>query len=209
MSRQAGTSWSEKAREVVEGDDRSASDAGARGHKSKCPCSSSRIKTWPKQTLSAGTRAGLQGGAADFCGHGGEVCLLPAMPHKFSELRRKIGIGVSGHKDSMARTALAPKPPFPRAGPCSCDWCACGYRSRGLLHSRAGSLLARSERFELPTLGFEVRCSIQLSYERTGASKLRPALVSEHRLENTSRPNYQSYMDRATPRLTQAPAAGK
>src|ERR1700720_4746100 len=27
-------------------------------------------------------------------------------------------------------------------------------------------LLARSERFELPTLGFEVRCSIQLSYER-------------------------------------------
>ena len=29
--------------------------------------------------------------------------------------------------------------------------------------------MARSERFELPTLGFEVRCSIQLSYERTGA----------------------------------------
>src|ERR1700730_12356949 len=28
--------------------------------------------------------------------------------------------------------------------------------------------LARSERFELPTLGFEVRCSIQLSYERVG-----------------------------------------
>ena len=27
-------------------------------------------------------------------------------------------------------------------------------------------MLARSERFELPTLGFEVRCSIQLSYER-------------------------------------------
>jgi hypothetical protein len=26
--------------------------------------------------------------------------------------------------------------------------------------------LVRSERFELPTLGFEVRCSIQLSYER-------------------------------------------
>ena len=26
--------------------------------------------------------------------------------------------------------------------------------------------LARSEKFELPTLGFEVRCSIQLSYER-------------------------------------------
>jgi hypothetical protein len=29
-----------------------------------------------------------------------------------------------------------------------------------------GGALARSERFELPTLGFEVRCSIQLSYER-------------------------------------------
>lgn len=28
------------------------------------------------------------------------------------------------------------------------------------------SLLARSERFELPTYGFVVRCSIQLSYER-------------------------------------------
>jgi hypothetical protein len=27
-------------------------------------------------------------------------------------------------------------------------------------------VVARSERFELPTLGFEVRCSIQLSYER-------------------------------------------
>lgn len=27
--------------------------------------------------------------------------------------------------------------------------------------------LARSERFELPTLGIEIRCSIQLSYERT------------------------------------------
>jgi hypothetical protein len=27
-------------------------------------------------------------------------------------------------------------------------------------------VVVRSERFELPTLGFEVRCSIQLSYER-------------------------------------------
>src|SRR3954453_12081977 len=28
--------------------------------------------------------------------------------------------------------------------------------------------VARSERFELPTLGIEIRCSIQLSYERIG-----------------------------------------
>ena len=36
----------------------------------------------------------------------------------------------------------------------------------GSVHRMGGSALARSERFELPTLGFEVRCSIQLSYER-------------------------------------------
>lgn len=32
---------------------------------------------------------------------------------KFWELRRKIRIGSAGHKDGMARTALAPKPPSP------------------------------------------------------------------------------------------------
>ncbi len=31
---------------------------------------------------------------------------------------------------------------------------------------RSGAGVARSERFELPTLGIEIRCSIQLSYER-------------------------------------------
>ena len=31
--------------------------------------------------------------------------------------------------------------------------------------------LARSERFELPTLGIEIRCSIQLSYERAALSR--------------------------------------
>jgi hypothetical protein len=36
--------------------------------------------------------------------------------------------------------------------------------------------LARSERFELPTLGIEIRCSIQLSYERVRA---RIAEISE------------------------------
>jgi hypothetical protein len=33
---------------------------------------------------------------------------------------------------------------------------------------RGEVVLARSERFELPTLGIEIRCSIQLSYERVG-----------------------------------------
>ena len=41
--------------------------------------------------------------------------------------------------------------------------------SRGVsrkLHSYRGKL-ARPERLELPTLWFEARCSIQLSYERS------------------------------------------
>jgi hypothetical protein len=33
--------------------------------------------------------------------------------------------------------------------------------------------VARSERFELPTLGIEIRCSIQLSYERVRPSITR------------------------------------
>jgi hypothetical protein len=33
--------------------------------------------------------------------------------------------------------------------------------------------VARSERFELPTLGIEIRCSIQLSYERVPWSMIR------------------------------------
>jgi hypothetical protein len=50
------------------------------------------------------------------------------------------------------------------------------FRGQGFLAARADDktqwgmvrdgVVARSERFELPTLGFEVRCSIQLSYER-------------------------------------------
>src|SRR5690242_6994832 len=32
----------------------------------------------------------------------------------------------------------------------------------------ADQAMARSERFELPALGIEIRCSIQLSYERVG-----------------------------------------
>src|SRR5882724_5983027 len=32
--------------------------------------------------------------------------------------------------------------------------------------------VARSERFELPTLGIEIRCSIQLSYERVRGLRL-------------------------------------
>ena len=37
-------------------------------------------------------------------------------------------------------------------------------RAAGLMPVWAG--MARPERFELPTLGIEIRCSIQLSYER-------------------------------------------
>jgi hypothetical protein len=33
------------------------------------------------------------------------------------------------------------------------------------LRRPSGNLVAHSERFELPTLGIEIRCSIQLSYE--------------------------------------------
>jgi hypothetical protein len=39
----------------------------------------------------------------------------------------------------------------------------CGF---GVAIAAHGGELARSERFELPTLGIEIRCSIQLSYER-------------------------------------------
>jgi hypothetical protein len=39
-------------------------------------------------------------------------------------------------------------------------------KNREFLRAQFCTEVARSERFELPTLGFEVRCSIQLSYER-------------------------------------------
>jgi hypothetical protein len=45
----------------------------------------------------------------------------------------------------------------------------------------AVEVLARSERFELPTLGFEVRCSIQLSYERFRAHNSRECRESQPR----------------------------
>jgi hypothetical protein len=45
-------------------------------------------------------------------------------------------------------------------------WCRRCVRSFIL----TGGVLARPERFELPTLGFEVRCSIQLSYGRRAES---------------------------------------
>ena len=35
-----------------------------------------------------------------------------------------------------------------------------------MVHVGNPNEMARSERFELPTLGIEIRCSIQLSYER-------------------------------------------
>ena len=39
--------------------------------------------------------------------------------------------------------------------------------------------MARPERFELPTLCFEGRCSIQLSYGRNTASLTHPLLTVE------------------------------
>jgi hypothetical protein len=52
--------------------------------------------------------------------------------------------------------------------------------------------LARSERFELPTLGFEVRCSIQLSYERINVFNelwaSEPFPGGKHLAETTSGP---------------------
>ena len=52
---------------------------------------------------------------------------------------------------SSRPNAIAPKPRQP------------GYRRTQFADEYQ---LARSERFELPTLGIEIRCSIQLSYER-------------------------------------------
>ena len=51
--------------------------------------------------------------------------------------------------------------------------------------------MARSERFELPTLGIEIRCSIQLSYERVRSA------------------DYQTWPGRASSRISEAgvPAA--
>ncbi len=38
--------------------------------------------------------------------------------------------------------------------------------ARDIAANSGNGSLARSERFELPALGIEIRCSIQLSYER-------------------------------------------
>lgn len=40
--------------------------------------------------------------------------------------------------------------------------------------------VARSERFELPTLGIEIRCSIQLSYERLMTPDIGPQTEAPH-----------------------------
>ncbi len=46
-----------------------------------------------------------------------------------------------------------------------CSWCKNEQKSGGPLFSIRKEV-ARPERFELPTLWFEARCSIQLSYGR-------------------------------------------
>jgi hypothetical protein len=53
--------------------------------------------------------------------------------------------------------------------------------------------MARSERFELPTLGIEIRCSIQLSYERVSAPDsrdIRAILPSENQKQGWRRPSW-------------------
>jgi hypothetical protein len=49
--------------------------------------------------------------------------------------------------------------------------------------------LARSERFELPTLGIEIRCSIQLSYERVRSANYQtwPGRASSGRAKSLVR----------------------
>ena len=44
-------------------------------------------------------------------------------------------------------------------------------RIEPMVHISNPNEMARSERFELPTLGIEIRCSIQLSYERPGPGR--------------------------------------
>jgi hypothetical protein len=56
--------------------------------------------------------------------------------------------------------------------------------------------MARSERFELPTLGFEVRCSIQLSYERINVFN-RLGSESEQPKNTFDNSDYQSWLDGA------------
>jgi hypothetical protein len=56
---------------------------------------------------------------------------------------------------------------------CSCArWSLFQGQKQQVWRARFCTEVARSERFELPTLGFEVRCSIQLSYERLRGSRL-------------------------------------
>src|ERR1700689_3233995 len=64
---------------------------------------------------------------------------------------------------TQVAASFAPaRSPETSAGACLTD----ALRSSSGAMERTREVLARSERFELPTLGFEVRCSIQLSYER-------------------------------------------
>ena len=68
--------------------------------------------------------------------------------------------------DLLSSTRI--KRPEKRRGKTAAD---CGKKRRGYgIDRNPLLLLARSERFELPTNGFEVRCSIQLSYERVNLS---------------------------------------
>jgi hypothetical protein len=71
------------------------------------------------------------------------------------------------------------------------------YRDLGSHHQVR---VARSERFELPTLGIEIRCSIQLSYERVAASDIRVRKsVLEHRPRNRDAAGHPARYRRPNP----------
>jgi hypothetical protein len=88
------------------------------------------------------------------------------------EFWRRLALLIFGPNDAARESRIAPtistppmrtaEAPTRRSFPDASQQASSGKRNC----KKCPVLLARSERFELPTLGFEVRCSIQLSYER-------------------------------------------
>jgi hypothetical protein len=86
----------------------------------------------------------------------------------FRHLRRSMSFDTSGVRafaSSTVRRSCAIRAKRLEAGASLRRFLS--YEDSALTRAASWSgVVARSERFELPTLGFEVRCSIQLSYER-------------------------------------------